>query len=170
MLASLLPSYEFYGFLKQIFTHLLMFTILLVVLKRFLWIPFLNLLDERAAKLREEFDKTEAARLKFEGLQKDLESRIKGFEDEARQRMNEEIAKARVLRDELLAKANDEARAVREKSEREIRQQIANARVELKDEIVRLTLYATGKLINEKLDDQKHRGLVGDFISNIDKR
>jgi len=34
---------------------------------------------------------------------------------------------------------------------------------------VAMTIVATEKIIREKLDDQKHRELIGSFIENVEK-
>jgi F-type H+-transporting ATPase subunit b len=78
------------------------------------------------------------------------------------------VIRANKMREEILQKAQAEAEVIREKSEREIRQQIANARVELKEQIINLTLHATQRLIGEQLTEQKHRDLVGSFIDRVD--
>ena len=61
------------------------------------------------------------------------------------------------------------ARKINEKAKSEIEQDVAKAKVQLKDDMVSLTIAAASKIINEKLDDEKHRQLIANFIDGVEK-
>ena len=44
------------------------------------------------------------------------------------------------------------------------------ARAQLKDEIVTMTLTAAERLLRERLDDRKHRELVAAFIQDMSRK
>jgi F0F1-type ATP synthase membrane subunit b/b' len=46
---------------------------------------------------------------------------------------------------------------------------VAAAKVQLKEDMVSITLSAAEKILHEKLDIQKERELIGKFIDNIEK-
>jgi len=153
--------------IQQILTHFAAFAILLAVLTKFLWKPFLKLIDERAAANRQELDKALSMQGEFEKLKADYDQRIKGIEASAQAKINEAIAEGQKTRDEILSKANREAEEIRSRVEREVRSKIDAAAIELKEQIIALTLHATEKIIHERLDDNKHRALIGEFVDKM---
>ena len=46
---------------------------------------------------------------------------------------------------------------------------MAKAKVQLKEEMVSITLLAAEKILHEKLDEPKERELIGRFIDNVEK-
>lgn len=156
-----------YQEIQQILTHLTAFLILLYLLTKYLWAPFLKVIDERSAKIREEFDKADELQTKFEKLRLEYEDKLKEIEARATERMNEAIAKGQEARDEILAKANAEAADIRERVEREVQTKLDGAALELKEQIVSMTIMATEKLLGERLDDSRHRHLVAEFINKV---
>lgn len=156
-----------YQEIQQILTHLAAFLILLYLLTKYLWGPFLRVIDERSVKIREEFDKADELQTKFERMRLEYEDKLKDIEAKATERMNEAIAKGQQARDEILAKANVEAADIRERVEREVQTKLDGAAIELKEQIVAMTIMATEKLLGERLDDPRHRHLVGEFIDKV---
>ena len=68
------------------------FLIFAWILKRYVWGPFLALLDERREKIASEFDRIESLRAEAERLRADYESRLQKIEQEARERIQEAVA------------------------------------------------------------------------------
>lgn len=158
---------EIYLIVRQLATHAAAFLILVYILNKLVWKPFLGLIDERARKISEEFQKADDAQAKFESLRLDYEQRIKDIQNEAQAKINEAVAKGQQLRDEILAKANKEAADVRDRVERETRAKLDAVAIEMKERIVSMTLMATEKVLSERLDDKKHRNLVAEFIDKM---
>ncbi len=46
---------------------------------------------------------------------------------------------------------------------------MAKAKVQLKNDMVNMTISAAEKIIRERLDDAKHRELIGNFLDNVEK-
>jgi len=158
---------QVYLVVRQIVTHAAAYLILLAILKALVWKPFLNLIDERSRKISEEFQKADDAQAKFEALRADYEQRIKDIQEDAQAKINEAVAKGQQLRDEILAKANKDAADVRDRVERETRAKLDAVAIEMKERIVAMTMRATEKILREKLDDNKHRNLIGEFIDKM---
>ena len=45
--------------------------------------------------------------------------------------------------------------------------EIDKARAKLREDVIKITMRATEKLIHERLDERKHHELVGSFIDEI---
>ena len=63
----------------------------------------------------------------------------------------------------------NEAREMMERSKGELEQDVAKARIQLKEEIVNMTIGATERIIHERLDQKKHRDLINRFIDDVEK-
>lgn len=148
----------------QIFTQIVSFLIVLWVLKRFAWKPFLKILDDRERKIQDEFDliekgKAETADLKLhyeEQLQKAAED-AKGVIKEAR---DAGLDAAKKIED----RAHDEARRILSQAQVELKREISQAKVQLKNELVNITISATEKMLQTNLDNDKQKNLVQEFI------
>jgi len=67
---------------QQLLTHTLGFLITLWVLKKFAWVPILNLLEERRQKIVDEFDNIEKEKEAADKLRLDYENKLKNIEAE----------------------------------------------------------------------------------------
>ena len=76
--------------LPSVVWHLINFIILILILQRFLYKPILNMLDARAARIRESMDQAERVRAETAAI----EERSRGVLDEARREAQEILAAA----------------------------------------------------------------------------
>jgi F-type H+-transporting ATPase subunit b len=157
------------NWLAEAITTLVGFLIFLWVLKKYAWGPITELLDSRQRSIEEQFNKVDELREQAAKIEAQYEAKMKDIEAEAREKINEALADGQRVKDEILARARQEAEEMRAKSERALTLEVAKARIELRDEIVQLTLAATEHLLNERLDPDAHRRLVGDFIAGMQK-
>lgn len=152
----------------QILTHMAGFLITFWVLKRFAFGPLQKMLEDRREKIRHDFDEADRAKSGAEKLEADYALRLKNIETEARQKIQEAVKEGRRISAELKEQAHAESRGIIEKAKADLVRDIATARVQLKEEIVAMTLAATQKVMNESLDDQRHRKLINEFIDQLE--
>lgn len=150
-------------------THTIGFIITLLILKKYAWGPLLGLLEERREKIKSEFQKIEDDRADVEKLTAEYEAKLREIENERRAALTEAINEGKKVAEEIKAKAHDDAQQIVEKAQQELSRDVAKAKVQLKEDMVEMTMYAAGKIINEKLDDAKHRQLIGGFIDGVEK-
>lgn len=156
--------------LPTLFTNLVAFFIFIFLLKMYAVGPVLRLLDERREKIAKEFDQIAAAEKRNNAMRDDYEKKLREIDDEARRRALEEINKAKRTAEEIAEKARAEATEIIEKAKANIQMQLDTARAELKEEIVTLAIGAAERLIQQKMDDTKHRELVGSFIAELERK
>ncbi len=154
--------------LAQILTHIVGFLIVLFILKKFAWGPLLQLMEDRREKIRADFDEADRAKTRAEELVSDYEARLKNIEDEARQKIQEAINEGRRVGAEIKEQAHTEARGIIEKAKGDLARDVATARVQLKEDIVAMTLEATQRIMRESLDDERHRRLINEFIDEVE--
>jgi F-type H+-transporting ATPase subunit b len=150
----------------------LAFGLLVFLLYRFAYKPILNMLDQRAERIRESIAQAEQ-------IKRDLaEAQRRGEEEMARARREaqELIAGAREASERTIAAAREEAQRQRERTLEETRAQIASeterAKLELRREVGRLTILAATRVIGQELQTNPalHDRLVDEALQQIDRR
>ncbi len=161
---------EAIGFdLAQAITHLISFLLALWLLKKFAWTPLMNLLDERRNKIKDEFDLIENEKANVARLSDDYESKLKHIDEERRAEIVKAVEEGKKIAAEIKSTAQHEARELADKTKRDLEREVAKAKVQLRDDMVGITLTAAEKVIHEKLDDKKHRELITRFIDGLEK-
>ena len=154
---------------QEILTHIFGFLIILILLRIFAWKPILKLLDERKKRIASEFDNIEKAKQEMAKLREEYEVKLKEIDLEARKRIQEAIAEGQKMAADLQVEAREEAKKVLDRAKENIELEVAKAKVELRDDIVNMAILATEKIINERLDDAKHKELIVEFIEGVEK-
>ena len=154
---------------QQLITHLIGFLITVWILKRFAWGPLLALLEERRNKIADEFKNIDEEKAKTAQLTADYEARLKEIDAERRARLVEAVNEGKKIAEEIKSAARDEAKEISLKAKADLVREVAKAKVQLKNDMVAMTVTAAERIINERLDDAKHRELIGAFINNVDK-
>ena len=159
-------SHETLLIISQIGTQIIAFLIFAWILKRYAWGPILGLLDERRARIAGEFDQADRLREEADQLRADYETRMRGIEQEARERIQQAVAEGRRVAQEMRQQAHDEARAITGKARQNIQLEVDKARLQLKEEMTGVVLEALERILRRKIDRGEHERLIGDFIEN----
>jgi len=154
---------------QQLVTHLVGFVITVWLLKKFAWGPLLALMEERRNKIAGEFQMIEDEKVKVAELSAQYDAKLKDIEAERRQKIVEAANEGKKIAEEMKAAARDEAHEIAVKAKADLAQDVAKARVQLKNEMIAITMTAAEKILREKLDDAKHRELIGSFIDSVEK-
>jgi len=154
---------------QQIITHILGFVIALWILKRYAWKPLLHMIDERRERIQGDFDKAAEELKKADKLRSDYENRMKEAESEARAKVQEAVREGQDVASEIKEAARNEGRELIKRAKEELSRDVDKAKTQLKLDIVKMTLAATEKMINEKLDEAKHREMIEGFINDVEK-
>ncbi|MEA1980229.1 MAG: F0F1 ATP synthase subunit B [candidate division Zixibacteria bacterium] len=154
---------------QLLLTHSVGFLITLWILKKFAWGPILSLLEERRTKIVDEFKNIDDEKEKAESLSADYESKLKGIDEERRAKLVEAVNEGKQIAEKIKISAHEEAKQLADKNKQELNREYEKAKVQLRDDMVSVTVIAAGKIINEKLDDNKHRQLINNVIDNLEK-
>ncbi|UCD17855.1 MAG: F0F1 ATP synthase subunit B [Candidatus Zixiibacteriota bacterium] len=155
--------------LAQVITHIIGFLITVWLLKKFAWKPLLSMMEERRQKIRDEFDRIDTEKQEAEKLRAEYENSLKNIEAERRQKIAEAVNEANKVASDIKMNAQQEARGIISRTNEQLERDVAKAKVQLKEEMVSITLSAAEKVLHEKLDDRKERELIGRFIDGIEK-
>ena len=153
--------------LQQILTHALGFLIFVWILKKFAWGPLLGLMEERRAKIAGEFEEIDKQKGEVAQITADYEARMKEIDAERRAKMVEAVKEGKQMAADIKADAINEIRALHEKAKTDLQRDVAKAKVQLRDEMIGLTMAAAQKVVRENMDDAKHRYLIGRYIDEL---
>jgi len=153
----------------QVITQIIGFLLALFILKRFAWKPLLGILEERRSKIKSEYDKIDEEKNIVKGLSSDYEAKLKDIEGLARQKILEAAKEGQQMSNQIKENARKDALEIMSRSKEEIQRELVKAKVQLKNELVDLSLRAAEKIIQEKLDEEKDRKLISDFIQGLEK-
>ena len=145
------------------------FLIAVWIMRRFAWGPLLGLMEERREKIAGEFKEIEKQKADASELTAEYEARLKQIDNERREKLVEAVEEGKKMAAEIKGEAMKEAQRLHEKSKADLQRDVDKAKVQLRDEMVAITMAATGKILHEELDQTKHRELIGKFIDGLEK-
>jgi len=143
------------------------FFLLWAVLAKFLFKPVLGLLDSRKQDIANTYESANKELAKAEDLRTDYEKRLAEIEAEARLRIQTAVKEAQNAKDQILAEAKTRSEDVLKRGQEDLEREREKTLAQLREEVVGISISAASKLIQESLDDTKHRQLVNDFIDRI---
>ena len=143
------------------------FGIIILILKHFFWDKLKevieerqNYVDEQLSKADEDAEKARMYLVKNEQILKQAKEEGKKITERQKQKgdkiYQEIIDNAKVEASTLIERANLEIAREKEKAEYEIRKQAVDLAVEL-----------SIKALEQKIDEDTHRRLIGDFITKV---
>jgi F-type H+-transporting ATPase subunit b len=153
----------------QIITHIIGFVIAVIILKKFAWKPLLSILEERRSKIKGEFDSIKEERKKTEKLYSDYQTKLKGIDSLARVKIQEAARDGQKLANEIKESARGEAKQIVTRTREEIQRDLDKAKIQLRDDVVNMTLHLAERIIQEKLDKEKDRRLIAQFVDEMKK-
>lgn len=155
--------------IQQILSQIVAFLILLAILKLFAWKPILEALDARKQKIAQDLEEIEEAKVHIETLKQDYERNLRSIEEKARHRIVLAIAEGKSIAGQIQEEARQKSHELLQKTKENLALEVAKAKAELKDEIARLVVEASEKLIGKALDDKRQNALVMEFIDELSK-
>lgn len=153
--------------LEVVAAQILGFVLLWMLLARYLFRPVMSMLKARQEDILNTYSEAENAKASAQQLKTELEQRISGIEAEARARIQAAIKEAQDAKDEIIADARGRSEDLLRRGQEDLAREREKTLVQLREQVVDLSIGAASKLVEESLDDAKHRRLVNDFIDRI---
>jgi F-type H+-transporting ATPase subunit b len=144
------------------------FVVLLFVLWWKAWGPIAKGLEGRAHRISESLKKAEEIEKSARELIETNKAIMAKAQAEAQQLIADARAVATTTSNELLAKANHEIEAQRDRYTREMQQVIEKARADMRRDAVDLTIAATAKLIGRTMTDADSRRLATEALADAE--
>lgn len=143
------------------------FLILVGVLTKFLYKPYLAILDDRKRSIQDSFDHaTDTNKLADRKLD-DYNKRIANVEAESREIIKNAKIRAEAQANDIIEEANAEATKIKEKAEKEVERQKEKALSEMKSQIAALALLAAERILEEELTVSGQEKLIDGIIEEV---
>jgi F-type H+-transporting ATPase subunit b len=151
----------------EVIVSLISFLVLFVVLWKFALPPITNMLDKRADTIRESLEKAEETRVEAERLFEDYKQQMAEARGEAAKVIEQGRKVADAMKDDIVAKANEEAAGIIAKAKETIQAEKKAAVADLQKSVADLSVAVAGKLIGEKLSAEDHAKLIDRYIEEV---
>ena len=145
------------------------FVLLLLVLNKFAWKPLLKALHDRESSIRGTLEHAENAKAEAEKILEENRRQLAKAGEEAQKILAEGRALGDRLKQEIVEQANAQSRRMTEQARLEIERDKESAIAQLRGEVASLAINAAGRILNETLDEKKHRALIDDSLSKLPK-
>jgi F-type H+-transporting ATPase subunit b len=152
---------------QQLLINIIGFILLYLVLRKFLWGPFMKLLDDRRDEIKGAYDGIEEKEAGIKKLKAEYEQHLENIKEEAHVKLQEAIREGQLLARKIEDDARAKADGIVKKGQAEVVAEYTKAKVELKEFIIDTSVAAAEKVIRETLDDAKHRRLIEDYIREL---
>lgn len=136
------------------------FLILSVVLYKFAWTPILKALDDREELLRRAVENADKIKAELDQLHQTRNQFIHEAEEKARNIISEAKQAGTQLSQVIQNKAKEEASILLENTRRDLKEEVAKAKIILREESAQIAVELAGKLIEKNLDTESNRKLI----------
>lgn len=145
----------------------LAFIILFVLLWKFAFPAILGMLDKRSEAIRESLEKAEQTKVEAERLLEEYKQQMAEARGEAGKVIEQGRKVAESMKEEIVAKANEQAAGIIAKAHEAMEAEKKAAITELQASVADLSVAVAGKLIGEKLTVQDHARLIDLYVSEL---
>jgi F-type H+-transporting ATPase subunit b len=148
---------------------ILTFLLLLMVLAKFAWKPLLAMLDERQKSIDDSLLSAEKARQELEGINQKSEAILSKSRTEAQTIVTDAKSAADKLKEDIVLKAKKEADGQLEKAKNQISVEKNKALLEIRQEIVDLSITVAEKIIKKNISKDDNASIIEDSLNKLDK-
>ncbi len=152
---------------RSLIVQFINFFILLFILQRLLYKPFLAKMQERTAAIKASLDQAQAARAEAVRQQEENESKLRAAYAEAASIREQALKEAAEESRRHIASAQTQARKLVDDTKAQLDGEIRRARDELRREVSDLAVAVAEKLVHRTLREDDHRRIVTEAIAGM---
>ena len=140
---------------------------LFLVMKKFLWVPVLKMIEDRQQEIDSMYAEADTAQAEAKALQAEYQQKLAVATETSERMVKEAVARGQSREEEILRQANREASAIMDKAAADIAQEKKKAINDAKDEISVIALAIAGKVVGRELNGDDQTKLVDSFIDEL---
>lgn len=152
---------------KSLIVQFVNFFILLFILQRLLYKPFLAKMHERTTAIKDSLDQAQAARAEATRQQEENEAKLRAAYAEAAAIREQAVKEAAEESRRHIESAQAQARKLVDDTKAQLDGEIRRARDELRREVSDLAVAVAEKLVRRTLREDDHRRIVADAIAGM---
>lgn len=152
---------------SELLVSLVSFGVLFVLMWKFALPPITKMLDERADKIRESLEKAEETRVEAERLLDEYKAQLAEARLESNRVIEQGRKVAESIKDDIVAKANEEREAILVRAREEIQGEKRAALAELQAAVADLSVAVAGRIIGTTLSAADHAALIEKYVAEV---
>lgn len=152
---------------KSLIVQFINFFILLFILQRLLYKPFLAKMEERTAAIKTSLEQAQAVRAEAVRAQQENETRLRQAYAEAAAIREQALREAAEESRKHIEAAQGQARRLVDETKAQLDAEVRRAREELRREVSDLSIAVAEKLMRRSLRDDDHRRIVAEAIGSM---
>ena len=152
---------------SELLVSLVSFGVLFVLMWKFALPPITKMLDERAEKIKDSLEKAEETRVEAERLLDEYKEQLAEARQEASRVIEQGRRVADKMKDEIVAKANEERESMLARAREEIQGEKRAAMAELQAQVADLSVAVAGRLIGSTLSAADHKALIEKVVAEV---
>lgn len=150
--------------LTEFIFYLINFLILVGVLSKFLYKPFLNTMEARRNSIQDALDNAELTNRRADEKMENYNRQIAKMEETGREIVKEAKVRAEAQAAEIIEQANEKASAMIASAEKQIDREREKALEEMKEQIAALALMAAEKIVERDIAQIGQDKIVDEII------
>lgn len=156
--------------LTQFVFYLINFLILVGLLTKFLYKPFLNLMDTRKQSIRDALDNAELTNRRADEKMENYNRQIAKVEEEGREIIKQAKAQAESQAADIIEDAHAKADAMIVSAEKQIERERQKALADMKRQVAALALLAAEKIVERSIAQVGQDQIVDEIIEQAGTR
>jgi F-type H+-transporting ATPase subunit b len=152
---------------SELLVSLVSFAVLFVVMWKFALPPITKMLDERAEKIKDSLEKAEETRVEAERLLNEYKEQLAEARLESSRVIEQGRKVAETMKDEIVAKANEERESILARAREEIQGEKRVALAELQASVAELSVAVAGRIIGTTLSASDHAALIEKYVAEV---
>ena len=154
---------------KTLITQLCATAILFLLMYKLAWKPVKKILDTRANHEQGKLDEANKVAEENKKLNEEANKRIADAKIEAEHIVEDAKNESETMRNDIIAQSKREASNYIEKAQADIARQKDQMINEMHDQIVDVTIEATEKMLQSKIDNKADKESIDQFIKEVSK-
>jgi len=153
---------------NEVIAQAVSFLLLLFLLRLFAWKKILAMLDARKERIASQLKSIADTKTEVEQLRSEFEAKLSKIDELASAKMREAADKGKEMTGEIKKDAHLQAQRIIENARENIKYELEQAKEDLKERIIDLTIAAAESVIQDKLTKVDEERLAKGFLNEID--
>ena len=141
--------------------------LIFLILKKLLWKPVQNVMQQRQDMVDKQFADAADAQARAEADKAAWAEKLATADEEAKTRIAEAAEDARRYREGLVNAANEEAQGIRKRAEDDAELERRKATAALRAEIADLSAELAEKMLEREINADDHRAMIASFLDEV---
>ena len=156
--------------LTEFVFYVINFLILVGLLTKFLYRPFLNMLETRKQSIQDALDNAELMNRRADEKMENYDRQIVKLEEQGREIIKEAKERAEKQADEIIEEAHSKANSIIVAAERQVELEKQKALEEMKQQVATLALLAAEKIVERSIAQVGQDQIVDEIIEQAGNR